>query len=79
MTGAALRERAREADILEVVEDLGFELIIEASELIESIAISTREATWRRDRAEVRLRLDHLRLAVIAALETVREVNGGAP
>jgi hypothetical protein len=50
-------------------------MIIEAAELIESVAISTREAALRRDRAEVRLRLGHLRRAVIAAIQTITEMD----
>jgi putative DNA primase/helicase len=42
-----------EPTIAEVVEDLGFELIFDAAEMIESFAISLREASFRRDRGGV--------------------------
>lgn len=63
-------------DVADAVEELGFELLIEASELIESIAISTREAAYRRDLTEVRLRLAHMRLAVIEMSKTFAEMSG---
>jgi hypothetical protein len=63
--------------VAEVVEDLGLEMIAETMDLVESIAISTREAAFRRDHAEVRLRLGHLRLAVIAMIQTLNEMSGG--
>ena len=65
-----------EQAVAEIVEDLGFEMIAETMDLVESIAISTREAAFRRDHAEVRLRLGHLRLAVIAAIQTDKEMHG---
>ena len=73
---ATPREVAHALAVAEVCEDLGFDMLIETAELIESIAISTREAAFRRDRAEVRLRLRHLRLAVIAAIQTDKEMHG---
>ena len=65
-----------EQAVAEIVEDLGFEMLAETADLIESIAISTREAAFRRDLAEIRLRLRHLRLAVNEAMQTYREMNG---
>jgi hypothetical protein len=62
--------------VADVCEDLGFDMLIETAELIESVAISTREACIRRDRAEIGLRLGHLRLAVIAMNQTFKEMNG---
>jgi hypothetical protein len=62
--------------IAEVVEDMACEMLIETSDLIESVNISFREAAFRRDHAEVRLRLGHLRLCVIAAIQTLNEMNG---
>jgi hypothetical protein len=65
-----------EPTIAEVVEDLGFELIFDAAEMIESFAISLREASFRRDRAEVCLHLRRLRLALNAAIQTQKEMSG---
>jgi hypothetical protein len=62
--------------IAEVVEDLGLEMIAETAELIGSLAISLGQAAFRRDHAEVRLHLGRLRLALIAAIQTDRELNG---
>ncbi len=65
-----------EQTVAEAVDELGFDLLIEALDLVESIAISTREAAWRRDQAEIRLHLGHLRLAVIAMIQTLKEMIG---
>ena len=74
--GAAMTGAPALADVAAAVEDLGFELLIEAAGLIESIAISTREAACRGDLAEVRLRVAHLGYAVVAMGQTLREMYG---
>jgi len=79
MTAARIAEPSPQHSartVAEAVEDLGFEMLMETANLIESIAISTREAAWRRDYGEVRLRLGHLRLAVIAMIQTANEMDG---
>jgi hypothetical protein len=67
---------ARALAVAEACEDLGFELIFETMDLVESIAGSTREACFKRDHAECRLRLSHLRLCTIAMIQTLNEMNG---
>jgi hypothetical protein len=62
--------------VAEAVDELGFDLLIDAADLIESSAISTHEAAWRGDLAEARVRVAHLRLAVIAMIQTLKEMNG---
>jgi hypothetical protein len=69
-------EPSPQHSVAEVCSDLGFDMLTETSELIESVAISTREAAIRRDREEVRSRLGHLRLAVIAMIATLNEMDG---
>jgi hypothetical protein len=66
-------------DVAEVCTELGFEMLGETADLIESLAISLRESVFRRDCCEARLHVRRLRLAVNATLATVREMNGEQP
>jgi hypothetical protein len=65
-----------EPTVAEVVEDLGFEMVFDAAELIISFGISLREASFRRDHAEVDLDLRRLRHALNAAIQTRKEMSG---
>lgn len=73
------RALAREpgVTVAEVVEDLGYEMIFDCAGLIESFAISLREAAARRDGGEVDLNLRRLLRVISAAIQTDSEMRGG--
>jgi hypothetical protein len=56
------------------VNDLCLEAIIEFADLAASYARSVSEAAWRADYDTSRVHLAQLRLTVIAALQTLKEI-----
>ncbi len=60
------------------VSDLQFDLIVETVDLATSYARSASEAAWRGDRLTLGVHLRQLRLCVIAAIQTFKELGGEA-
>jgi hypothetical protein len=58
------------------VSDLQFDLIVETIDLAASYARSASEAAWRGDRLTVGVHLRQLRLCVITAIQTFKELGG---
>jgi hypothetical protein len=63
------------AEAISAARDLGFEALIEHFVLAESYSRSAAEAAWRGDRTTVELHLVQLRLCVIAAIQTFKELG----
>jgi hypothetical protein len=62
-------------NVATVCDDLRLESIIEAMDLAASLALSAREGAWRGDRVTLRVHLQQLRLATIAALQTFNDLG----
>jgi hypothetical protein len=60
------------------VSDLQFDLIVETVDLAASYGRSASEAAWRGDRLTLGVHLRQLRLCVIAAIQTFKELGGEA-
>jgi hypothetical protein len=58
------------------VNDLRLDLIGETIELAASYARSAAEAAWRADKVTLGVHLRQLRLCVIAAIQTFKELGG---
>ena len=61
--------------VANVCDDLRLEAIVETMDLAASLAVSAREGAWRGDRITLRVHLQQLRLATIAALTTFNEIG----
>jgi hypothetical protein len=57
------------------VSDLQFESVVETVDLAASYARSASEAAWRGDRMTLEVHLRQLRLCVIAAIQTFKELG----
>jgi hypothetical protein len=69
---------APEAFTAAVVDDAHFATILDEADLLSSLAVSIREAAYRRDAMTIALHICELRIAGVMLVKAYRALKGGA-